>query len=132
VYAELGQTLKIPHMRNFYTRVGAFGFAEGDAFFSNPWQPHNDFSHQGDQVRGFGYAHDGSKDSLLRIFNGFTFSPFGFQDLETMEAVASFLLAMDSNLAPVVGQQHTLRKQDLGKPQAWAKALARINLLEDR
>ncbi|PRQ02464.1 6-phosphogluconolactonase [Enhygromyxa salina] len=132
VYAELGQTLKIPHMRNFYTRVGAFGMAGGDPFFNTPGQPFYDASHQGDQVRGFGYAHDGSKDQLFRVFNGFSFAPEGFHDFETMVEVASFLLAFDSNLAPVVGQQVTLRKQDFGKLQAWAEVDARIDLLRGR
>ncbi|PRQ02008.1 beta-propeller fold lactonase family protein [Enhygromyxa salina] len=131
VLAELGQTLKIPQMRNFYTRVGAFGMVGGDAFFNSPGQPFYDDSHQGDQVRGFGYAHDGSKDQLLRIFNGFSFAAEGFHDIDTMLAVASFLFAFDTNLAPVVGQQVTLRKQDF-QLQAWAAVNARINLLRAR
>nr|WP_240480303.1 hypothetical protein [Enhygromyxa salina] len=131
VLAELGQTLKIPQMRNFYTRVGAFGMAGGDFFFNVPERPFFDDSHQGDQVRGYGYAHDGSKDQIMRIFNGFSFAPGGFHDLETMQEVASFLFAIDTNLAPVVGQQVTLRKQDF-KPQAWPAVNASINLLRER
>jgi DNA-binding beta-propeller fold protein YncE len=132
VLAELGQTLKIPQMRNFYTRVGTFGMPDGDFFFNFPGRPFYDASHQGDQVRGFGYAHDGSKDQLFRIFNGFSFAVEGFHDMNTMREVASFLLAFDTNLAPIVGQQFTLRKQDLGKPQAWAAANERINLMRAR
>ncbi|WP_255215663.1 hypothetical protein [Pseudenhygromyxa sp. WMMC2535] len=148
VLAELGQTLKIPHMRNLYTKVGSFGYPGGDPLFNAPDMPLYDESHQGDQIRGFGFAHDGSKDGLLRVFNAFTFAPEGFEDVETMLAVASFLVAMDSNLAPVVGQQVTLggggdnagkhgkhgkhAKHGLGGAAGWAAALARVELLRAR
>ncbi|MCA9700714.1 MAG: hypothetical protein KC431_24520, partial [Myxococcales bacterium] len=132
VVAEFSQTLKIPHLRNLYTKVGTFGYPDGDFFFNSPFVPYYDPSHQGDQIRSFGFTHDGSKDQPQRFFNAFAVAEEGFQDFETMTAVADFLFAIDSNLAPVVGQQHTLRKQDLGNPQAWAASNARIALLHQR
>ena len=129
VIREIGQTIKIPHMRNLYTKIGAFGYPDGDFLFNGEDSPFYDISHQGDQIRGFGFAHDGSKSSILRILNAFRFAPEGFQDLDTMEAVASFLMVMDTNLAPVVGQQVTLRK---AKAEAWWASVDRVALLRER
>ena len=52
------QYFKVPHFRNMYQKVGMFG----NAFLSNT-VPHQDNSHQGPQIRGFGFLHDGSTDS---------------------------------------------------------------------
>jgi len=108
VQAEFSQTFKTPHLRNLYTKIGTFGFPEGDFFFNNPARPFYDPSHQGDQIRAFGFTHDGSKDVPQRFFNAFTFTPGGFTEVETMRKVAEFIFAMDSNLKPIVGQQVTL------------------------
>ena len=35
-----------------------------------------DNDHQGDQVRGFGFLHDGSFDTVFRFMRGMGFSPF--------------------------------------------------------
>ena len=129
VIREIGQTIKIPHFRNIYTKVGSFGYPEGDFLFNGEGSPAYNPNHQGDQVRGFGYAHDGSKGGIVQLLNAFRFAPESFQDIETMEQVASFLMVMDSNLAPVVGQQVTLRT---GSAQAWWAALDSIDLLQDR
>ncbi|HMF04253.1 MAG TPA: hypothetical protein VKH17_05520, partial [Acidimicrobiia bacterium] len=106
------QFFKIPHLRNAYQKVGMFGF------------PHvvtvtgSDFGFKGEQVRGFGFLHDGSFDTLFRFHNGLVFSrdlsifgpnPGGFDngpagDLLRRQ-VEQFILAYDSNLAPIVGQQ---------------------------
>ncbi len=104
------QTLKIPHLRNMYQKVGMFGM---DAVpFFNPGN--NGF--QGDQIRGFGFLHDGSVDTLFRFHNATVFdqggintnaipiSPAGDTIRRNLEA---FVLAFDSNLAPIVGQQIT-------------------------
>lgn len=105
------QHLKAPHFRNLYQKVGMFGLAP------NPFlAPGSDFSHQGDQIRGFGFTHDGSADTIFRFLSGiffadvvvpggFPFSPAGDPGRRDVEA---FLLAFDSNLAPIVGQQVTL------------------------
>ena len=107
---EFSQTFKIPHLRNAYTKVGAFGFAE-DPLFNSPSLPFFDPSPQGDQIRAFGYTHDGSKDSPMRFFNAFVAtpaSPEGFTQFNQQRQVAEFIFAFDNNLHPIVGQQITL------------------------
>ncbi|MFV8756167.1 hypothetical protein ACNOYE_36930 [Nannocystaceae bacterium ST9] len=126
VQAEFSQTFKIPHLRNLYTKVGTFGFPDDDFFFNRPGLPFYDPSHQGDQIRGFGFTHDGSKDTPMRFFNAFALTPDGFQDFETMRKVAEFVFAMDTNLAPIVGQQVTATKHPT------AGVAARIQLLRQR
>ncbi len=69
--------------------------------FFNP----GDNSHKGDQIRGFGFLHDGSTDTLLRFFNAQAFQFSGDPQRREME---QFMFAFDSNLKPVVGQQVTL------------------------
>jgi YVTN family beta-propeller protein len=83
------QLFKIPHLRNLYQKVGMFG---GDA---TPLGP---------QVRGFGFAHDGSVDTIFRFLS---MPPFTIADTEKRQ-LEQFLLVSDTNLAPVVGQQATL------------------------
>lgn len=111
VGGEFSQTFKIPHLRNLYTKVGYFGFPGDDFFFNNPFVPFYDESHQGDQIRSFGFTHDGGKDVPMRFFNAFVAlpdSPEGFTDSEKQRKVAEFIFAFDSNLKPIVGQQITL------------------------
>ena len=105
------QLFKIPHLRNLYQKVGMFG-RPGTIEFPG------DGTATGAQIRGFGFRHDGSVDTLAR-FHGerqFTMTAAEHQDLE------QFLLAYDSNFAPVVGQQLTLASDD-------AAAGARLDLL---
>ena len=127
VGGENGQSFKTPHFRNLYQKVGVFGMAE--AF---PQHHLGDNGFKGDQVRGFGYAHDGSVDTLFRFaqsvgFEQLPINPNGFPpgppgDVQRRQ-VEAFLLAFDSNLKPVVGQQVTIRTQNA------AAAGARIDLL---
>lgn len=105
------QMMKIAHLRNLYQKIGMFGMKNVD--FVVP----GDDSHQGDQVRGFGFLHDGSFDTVFRFFRstvfafnggnpgGFTDDAAGDDDRRDME---SLMLAFDSNLKPIVGQQITL------------------------
>jgi len=107
------QIVKIPHLRNLYQKVGMFGMA--DSPFDNPLNQGS----QGNQIRGFGFLHDGSTDTVFRflqaiVFNGGS-SPLGpgFGGASPTgdplrRQVEQFLLAMDSDLAPIVGQQITL------------------------
>src|SRR5262245_17983057 len=109
------QLFKVPHMRNLYQKVGMFG-SPSVGFFSG-----GDHGFKGDQIRGFGFLHDGSIDTVFRFLHGLVFNqdtpvfgqnPDGFKpgaagDLERRQ-VESFVLAMDSTLAPIVGQQITL------------------------
>lgn len=114
---DLGvQVFKPPHFRNAYQKVGKFGMADIPFFPGN-----NDFT--GDQVRGFGYNHEGGIDTIFR-FLGSVSDGLGFDESPTTPGgfpegpggeplrrqVEAFLLAYDSNLAPVVGQQVTLTK----------------------
>ncbi len=93
------QEFKTPHLRNMYQRVGMFGVAPIPMFGGGL-----DTEHTGDQIRGFGYIHDGSVDTLNRFLSAGIFS-LGEPSRREIEA---FLLAFDSNLAPVVGQQVTI------------------------
>ena len=126
------QILKIPHLRNTYQKVGMFGMPDADFFL-----PGGDNSHQGDQVRGTGFLHDGSTDSMFRFFLADVFSEdfagtnIGFfgnnaQQQEQREDMEQFMLAFDSDLAPIVGQQITLTSTNL------VDVLPRIQLLEQR
>jgi MYXO-CTERM domain-containing protein len=93
------QQFKVAHLRNAYQKVGMFGMAE--APFFNP----GDNGARGPQVRGFGYLHDGSTDTLFRFLHAgvFNFS----RDAERRD-VSAFVMAFDSNLPPIVGQQVTV------------------------
>ncbi|MCB9726712.1 MAG: hypothetical protein H6748_21885 [Spirochaetaceae bacterium] len=88
------QIFKVPHLRNAYTKVGMFGFA---ALAGGGLQQ------TGPQIRGFGYLHDGSIDTLFRFLTGFAFA----NDTERRNSEA-FMLQFDNDLAPIVGQQVTL------------------------
>jgi hypothetical protein len=119
---------KVPHLRNLYQKVGMFGMTENSFF---PFDP---FPFTGDQVRGFGYLHDGSVDTAFRFHGtaGFTTAaspdgfPLGPEGVVQRDQVTAFMLAMDSNMAPVVGQQVTLGSDN------GAVAGPRIALLESR
>jgi DNA-binding beta-propeller fold protein YncE len=110
VFREFSQTLKVPQMRNFYTKIGMFGFADNVPFFNQPGVLSHVPDHMGDQVRGFGFNHDGAVDSPVRFLNLFVFAPEAFQTQLQQHQVSDFLFAMDSNLYPIVGQQATLTK----------------------
>jgi hypothetical protein len=102
------QVIKIPHLRNMYQKIGMFNGLDvaGENQLNLP--------HQG-QIRGFGFLHDGSVDTLFRFLNATVFNnnaiggpTVGFQSIAQRRDVEQFLLAFDTNLAPVVGQQMTL------------------------
>ncbi len=119
------QVLKVPHLRNMYQKVGMFGMAS--VTFFNP----GDNGFKGDQIRGFGFLHDGSVDTLFRFHNATVFNPIptvnvGFTSDTQRRQVEAFMLAFDSNLAPIVGQQ-TTRTSSNG-----ATVDPRITLLEQR
>jgi hypothetical protein len=59
---------------------------------------------QGPQVRGFGVLHDGSIDTVFHFLGAGVFSLTNAQQRQ----LEQFVLAFDSNLAPIVGQQVTL------------------------
>ncbi|HEU4412002.1 MAG TPA: hypothetical protein VFS43_42570, partial [Polyangiaceae bacterium] len=125
-FSFVSQLFKIPHLRNQYQKVGMFGMPA--AAILTPGLE----GFQGDQVRGFGFTHDGAFDSIFRFMSlvAFAESPFnpgGFPAGAPGELlrrqVEAFQLAFDSNLAPIVGQQITLTKSN------GAAAGPRIDLL---
>jgi len=108
-FENLPQIVKIPHFRNAYQKVGMFGAA------AVPEVLIGDNGHKGDQIRGFGFLHDGSNDTLFRFFRANVFSGIvpsfpgtGFTSDTQRRQVEAFVMATDSNVAPIVGQQVTL------------------------
>jgi YVTN family beta-propeller protein len=101
------QIFKIPQLRNAYQKIGMFGMIQ------IPSNLQQNSSPQGAQIRGFGFTHDGSTDTLFRFFHGNVFratATAGFTGGDAQrQAVEQFILAFDSDLAPIVGQQVTLR-----------------------
>ena len=97
------QIFKVAMLRNMYEKVGMFGMP-GVPFFNQ-----GDNGDTGDQIRGFGFTHDGSVDTLHRFFNAVVFQFANGQQGETdRRNMEQFMFAFDSNLKPVVGQQVTL------------------------
>jgi DNA-binding beta-propeller fold protein YncE len=104
----ISQIFKIPHLRNMYAKVGMFGVPRVQTFDAP------DSGNTGDQIRGFGFTNDGSLDTMFRFFTALVFHPqltAGFPLINpdrTRRDVEQFVLAFDSDLAPIVGQQVTL------------------------
>lgn len=90
------QEFKVAHLRNMYQKVGMFGM---------PSTPNlaGDFTHQGDQIRGYGFLHDGAIDTMARFVGAGTFSV----NLTEEQNLEAFMMAFPSDLPPVVGQQIT-------------------------
>jgi len=132
------QVFKTPHLRNQYQKIGMFGMAPlSDRLPDNPDGTNN---FMGDQIRGFGFLHDGSDDTVFRFLTflpfrhvppsgtsqgnpGFADGPQGNVQRRQME---DFMLAFDSNLAPIVGQQVTVTVAN------QAATSSRIDLLIER
>ena len=99
------QCFKIPQLRNMYQKVGMFGMAANSLVKASPnTQGPNEFGPQGPQVRGFGFLHDGSVD---RLFHFHRANVFDLTEIEALQ-MEQFMMAFDTNLAPIVGQQVTL------------------------
>lgn len=113
--AGIAENFKVPSFRNAYAKVGMFGTS--GAF--------GDRRYRGNQIKGFGYLHDGSIASLLDFFATSTFN-FPEPAADNQLDVVRFVMAADSNMAPVVGQQVTLAA---GVADA---VIDRLNLLEQR
>ena len=121
------QIIKIAHLRNLYKKIGMHGMPAVD-FFNG-----GNNGHKGDQIRGFGFLHDGSVDTIFRFFQATVFNDnngVGFDgpaggDVKRRQ-MEQFMLAFDSDLAPIVGQQVTL------DPTNSAVAGPRIDLLMQR
>lgn len=115
-FENLSMEFKVPHLRNIYQKVGMFG-QRPSSFASDV-----DDTFVGDQVRGFGYLHDGS---FATTFNFFSAGVFSLADVDQRNMEA-FMMAFDSDLAPIVGQQITL------DAQSGSQVNARVDLLIDR
>jgi YVTN family beta-propeller protein len=89
------QNAKVPHYRNLYTKVGMFSLGVPGG---------------SDQVRGFGFLHDGSVDTLFTFHSApvFTLTDQEQRDLE------QFGFQFPTDLAPIVGQQVTLTSTNGG------------------
>jgi YVTN family beta-propeller protein len=113
--AGIAENFKVPHFRNAYAKVGMFGTSGvlGDG------------SYQGNQIKGFGYLHDGSIATLLDFFASSTFQ-FPAPEAQNQADIVRFVMVADSNMAPIVGQQVTV------DARAGAAVLARLDLLERR
>jgi DNA-binding beta-propeller fold protein YncE len=96
---DSSQVMKVPSLRQIYRKVGMFGLFPARSGFVE--------SADGPQVRGFGFEHDGAAGVFIRD-------------------MFDFVMAFDTNFAPVVGQQVTLTA-DSGED-----ALARLSLLLER
>jgi hypothetical protein len=150
-FDNVPEFLKVPHLRNAYTKVGMFGNADTfrlpidrpaplPPLASALPAPLNDPSHKGDQVRGFGFLHSGEVDTLFRFFGTTAFvfrdmtdprpNPFGIPPNATgigiRRQLEAFMMAFDTNLAPIVGQQVTLTADNT------AVASPRVDLLKAR
>jgi hypothetical protein len=125
-FEGIQQIFKIPHLRNMYDKVGMFGFPRM-SFFNN-----NTSGTREPQVRGTGFTNQGGVDTLARFFQARVFNPFigsGFPLFggnAVRRDVEAFVLAFDSDLAPIVGQQVTLTNANA------AAAGPRIDLLLQR
>jgi len=123
-FEGISQIVKVPHVRNVYQKVGRFGAP------SQPFSIVNGTGNLGDQVRGFGFVHDGTADTLTHFFTVRVFQntgnsgfPAGDAGMALRTDVANYMLAVDSDLAPIVGQQITLNASNA------AVVKARIDLL---
>ena len=97
----ISQEMKVPHLRNAYTKVGKFG---------NSGKFSTDAVNYGDQIRGFGFLHDGGIDTLDKFLTGdvFQFDADPTTNAQKRTQVVDFVFAMDSEMAAIVGQQVTL------------------------
>ncbi|MGH7790057.1 MAG: YncE family protein, partial [Candidatus Binatia bacterium] len=112
------QEFKVAHLRNAYQKVGMFGMP--DVSFVEIPLTHR--QHQGDQVRGYGFLHDGSIARVIDFLHATVF----FLDESTRQDLEQLVLAFDTTFAPIVGQQVTLTDANA------AGAGARVDLLVAR
>ncbi|MFT3859644.1 MAG: hypothetical protein QM742_19770 [Aquabacterium sp.] len=123
-FEGITQIVKIAQLRNMYQKVGRYG---GPATPFTGSQPSS--GDVGEQIRGFGFVHDGTVDTLAHFFTVRVFNPTfnsGFPLVNpdaTRRDVAEYMHAVDSDLAPIVGQQVTLSSANA------SSAGARIDLL---
>ncbi len=94
--ARIAEDFKVPHLRNMVEKIGMFATTTSGAAAGSP------------QIRGFGFSNDGATDTLDSFFRNPVFS-FPAPAATTRAQMVAFMMAMDTNLLPVVGQQVTWR-----------------------
>jgi hypothetical protein len=120
------QVFKVPHLRNMYQKVGMFGMARSKFFLPDSFEPEVDNAFMGDQIRGFGFKHDGSVDTVFHLNRAIGFAPRAAgtagpgdpgnphgiplteSGVELNRQIEAFMMAFDTNMPPIVGQQVTL------------------------
>jgi DNA-binding beta-propeller fold protein YncE len=90
---------KVPHLRNAYQKVGMFGQMPSPALPTAPGV------FTGDQVRSTGFLHDGSIDTVGSFLAANAFSTTTGEEA----GLEAFIMAFETDMAPIVGQQATLR-----------------------
>ncbi len=107
------QEFKIPHLRNAYAKVGMFAAA-------------------GNQVRGFGFAHDGSAPTTFLFLSApafnFNAGPGGTTANQRRRSAENFIHALDTGLRPIVGQQVSATPTSFSD----VSVVSQIQLLIDR
>ncbi len=114
------QFFKVPQLRTVYDKVGMFGHTFGDnGDARNLGGPRVDV---GPQIRTTGTLHDGSAAGADEFLTAGVFQ----LTADELRQVVDFTYAFESNVAPIVGQQVTLR------PESGPDVAARIELMEQR
>ncbi|HET7794352.1 MAG TPA: hypothetical protein VFL64_13295, partial [Rhizobacter sp.] len=88
------EDMKIPHLRNMYQKVGMFGENTQVASVGNV----------GDQIKGFGFDNSGASGTVFQFLSAAVFTLNATQRAQ----VEQFVLAMGSEMNPIVGQQVTV------------------------
>jgi hypothetical protein len=94
------QEFKVPQLKNAYQKIGMFGTPNTSFADILP----DDAAYQGDQVRGFGFLHDGSTATVFDFLRSRVFSTSEVQS----RRLEQYVLAFETTFAPIVGQQVTL------------------------
>lgn len=123
------QIIKVPHLRNLVTRVGAFGMVPNFDINGYTAPDPSAFEFKGDQIKGFGFLKDGGVDTIYNFFGSGRFldqgTGSGFQNVQQRLDTEQFMFAFPGDLAPIVGQQVTLQPQNLS-------GVKRVSLLLER
>jgi YVTN family beta-propeller protein len=114
------QEFKVVQLRTTYDKIGMFGQTFG--LVGDPRTLDGPRTMTGPQVRGTGTLHDGSAAGAEEFLTSDVFT----LDERQLRQVTDFVYAFPSNVAPVVGQQATLRAD------SGPDTLARIDLFQQR
>jgi DNA-binding beta-propeller fold protein YncE len=96
------QEFKVAHLSNAYQKVGMFGMPDVPFIAISV----ADRQHTGDQIRGFGFLHDGSIDTVFHFLTATVF--VGLSSDTQRRDLENFMMQFDTTYAPIVGQQATL------------------------